>query len=317
MPRVARSTAPPPTISRRTLARFRRVVRWQLVPTAADQRRCLVACLVGVAGARLAAARRFSRRLSSPSRSGSITRRSRACRIWRTSARCSSPRGSCGTAVTIALVLMHVGLGALAAGWVVTQAVSATACGIRLRRHFAQAWPPAVPGVSWPQARELFARSTWVSVAQIGQVLLNGSDVLILGALLGPAATVPYACTGKLVSVLANHPQLLMQTAAPALAEMRASASRTRLLDVALALMRAMLVISGGVACLVLTLNADVRLVVGRPVAVRRHVPDGRDGRRHAAAPRHDDHDLHALRVRPRTTPVAHDRRLTAPLPWP
>ena len=53
-------------------------------------------------------------------------------------------------------------------------------------------------------------------MSQIAQVLLNGTDVMIIGALLGPAAVVPYACTGKLVSVLANQPQAILQSAAPA-----------------------------------------------------------------------------------------------------
>jgi O-antigen/teichoic acid export membrane protein len=94
-----------------------------------------------------------------------------------------------------------------------------------------------------------------VSVSQVAQVFLNGTDVLIVGKMLGPAAVVPYACTAKLVVVLANHPQLLMQTAAPALSELRASGDRHRLGDVCAALTRAMLIVSGGVACLVLAIN--------------------------------------------------------------
>jgi O-antigen/teichoic acid export membrane protein len=74
---------------------------------------------------------------------------------------------------------------------------------------------------------------------------------------LGPAATVPYACTGKLITVLANHPQLLMQAAAPAIAEMRTSASRADVTRVAVALMRAMLILSGAVGCFVLAANEN------------------------------------------------------------
>ena len=51
----------------------------------------------------------------------------------------------------------------------------------------------------------MLGRSAWVSLAQIAQVFLNGTDVLIIGKLLGPAAVVPYSCTSKLVTVLANH----------------------------------------------------------------------------------------------------------------
>ena len=53
----------------------------------------------------------------------------------------------------------------------------------------------------------------------------------VIGALLGPAAVVPYACTAKLVTLLGNQPQLFMQMAVPALSELRA-VSRERLFQV-------------------------------------------------------------------------------------
>ena len=68
-------------------------------------------------------------------------------------------------------------------------------------------------------ARVLNFRLVWISVSQIAQVLLNGTDLLIIAGLLGPTAVVPYACTGKLVSLLANQAQLFMQMALPALSE--------------------------------------------------------------------------------------------------
>jgi len=160
-----------------------------------------------------------------------------------------------GTIVTISLVLAQVGLAALAAGWIVTQAIIATGCALRLRNRFAALWAAESPPPSIADARELLQRSGWVSLSQVGQVFLNGSDVLLLGAILGPAATVPYVCTGKLISVLAHQPQLLMQAAAPAIAEMRTSASREHLARIAVALMRAMLILSGAVACFVLAAN--------------------------------------------------------------
>jgi O-antigen/teichoic acid export membrane protein len=94
-----------------------------------------------------------------------------------------------------------------------------------------------------------------VSVTQVSQVLLAGSDVLVIGWLLGPAAVVPYACTAKLVQVLANHPQMIMQAAAPALSEMRIAETRARLIASTSALTRAMLILSGAVACGVIAVN--------------------------------------------------------------
>ena len=160
-----------------------------------------------------------------------------------------------GTGVTVALVLVGTGLTSLVAGWAITQLVTAAACGWRLRHHFRNAWISKAPSVGWPVARRLLSQSSWVSAAQVAQVFLNGTDVLIIGRILGPGAVVPYACTTKLVTVLANHPQLLMQTAAPALSELRAGGNREQLAEVCSALTRAMLILSGGVACLVLAVN--------------------------------------------------------------
>jgi len=116
-----------------------------------------------------------------------------------------------GTCTTIALVVADAGLYALVAGWIVGLAVPSAAAMWRIRGR----WPRRMPTPS-SDVRQYFHRSIWVSVGQVAQVLLAGSDVLLLGRLLGPAAIVPYACTGKLVTVFANHPQLLMHAAQPA-----------------------------------------------------------------------------------------------------
>jgi O-antigen/teichoic acid export membrane protein len=94
-----------------------------------------------------------------------------------------------------------------------------------------------------------------VSVSQIAHVLLNGTDVLIIGVLLGPAAVVPYVCTGKLVAVLANQPQAILQSAAPALSELRPLGDRARIVRVTAALAQATLAVSGLVACVILAVN--------------------------------------------------------------
>lgn len=237
-----------------TFARFRGIVRWQMVPTAilcaaawwvvAGEWPTLRGPLAIILLAFLAA---FPLRLYHATLQG--------LQDLPYLARVQFLAWSAGTCVTIALVLAGAGLAALAAGWVVTQGVSAAACAVRLRNRFAAVWtaPGSKPSVR--EARDLFSRSGWVSLTQIGHVFLASSDVIVLGAILGPAATVPYACTGKLVTVLANHPQLLMQAAAPAIAEMRTSAARADLTRVAIALMRAMLILSGAVGCFVLAAN--------------------------------------------------------------
>jgi O-antigen/teichoic acid export membrane protein len=162
-----------------------------------------------------------------------------------------------GTGVLIALVFSGAGLAALAVGWLVTQAVTVGACRWRVQRRHSAVWMARPPTVGWTEARTFLARSIWISMAQLAQTLSAGSDVLIVGALLGPAAAVPYACTAKLVQVLANHPQLVMQAAAPALSEMRTSERRERLAATTSALTRAMLVLSGAIGCVVIAANRD------------------------------------------------------------
>ena len=156
------------------------------------------------------------------------------------------------TVTTVVLVLAGWSMYALVLGWVVLMLVPALAAVYRAR----QRWPSsAVSTTEDSSVRHYFSRSMWVSVSQISQVLLNGSDVLLLGRILGAAAVVPYTCTGKLVTVFANHPQLLMHAAQPALSELRGSATRERLATVTTALTQAMLIMSGGIAVLILPVN--------------------------------------------------------------
>ena len=159
------------------------------------------------------------------------------------------------TAITVALVLAGLGLYSLALGWAINQTFSTTVCWLRLRARFPGVLPGRLSKLSWPEARALLTRGFWISVAQVAQVMLIGTDILIIGKLLGPAAVVPYVCTGKLISVLANQPQLLMQSAFPALSEMRMGESRKRLFQVCTALSQAMLIVSGAVVCVVMVVN--------------------------------------------------------------
>jgi O-antigen/teichoic acid export membrane protein len=96
-----------------------------------------------------------------------------------------------GTLLNVILVLQGYTLSALAAGWCLTQAIVIGACGLRLAWAFPGAMPRRLALSEFTSARDYVARSIWVSVSQIAQVLLNGTDVMIVGALLGPAAVVP------------------------------------------------------------------------------------------------------------------------------
>jgi len=157
--------------------------------------------------------------------------------------------------VTVLLVLMGRGIDALAIGWVVGQFASGITSGYRLWTRFPAAIPLGLPALSWEKTRDWLASSAWVSVAQVAQVLMNGSELLVIGKMLGPAATVPYACTARLIQVFSNAPTLVMQTAGPALAELRAADERGRLSPVTGGLTQATLLLSGAIACIVLAVN--------------------------------------------------------------
>jgi O-antigen/teichoic acid export membrane protein len=159
------------------------------------------------------------------------------------------------TIATIALVVAGAGLWSLVIGWAVAQSVTIAASWLRVERRHHDAWPSGDLKPSLPELRAYGVNAAWISMAQIAQVLLSGSDLLMLGAILGPHAVVLYSCTSKLTSVLANHPQLIMNAAIPALSEHWAAGRRERLVELVTALTLAMLTASGLIVCLTLALN--------------------------------------------------------------
>jgi O-antigen/teichoic acid export membrane protein len=158
-------------------------------------------------------------------------------------------------ALTVALIFAGFGLYALVVGWAATQLLAVPVLLYRFKRRFPGVLPRTLPRLPWTIARTKLINGFWVSLNQIAVVLLVGTDVLIIGKLLGPAAVVPYVCTGKLMAVLANQPQMLMQVAMPGLSELRARQERERLSGVCIALSQSMLLASGAVVCVVLATN--------------------------------------------------------------
>lgn len=159
------------------------------------------------------------------------------------------------TVATVVLVLAGVGLHSLVVGWMITQ-VGGGLCGlVRLKLRHPQVFPAALPRLLWSETREHLGKGLWVSVAQVAQVMLRGSELLIIARVIGPEAVVVYSCTDKLGSVLSNQPLAILQAALPALSQMKVAESRERLLQVCTALMHATLIASGAIACCVLAVN--------------------------------------------------------------
>jgi O-antigen/teichoic acid export membrane protein len=160
-----------------------------------------------------------------------------------------------GTLLTVALVVSGWGLQALAAGGVLIQFVPLAACWWRLQARFPGALPRGLPGWNWPQSLPHVRRAGWMSLQKLAHLMINGADVLIVAKVFGPAAVVPYGCTQKLIAVLANQPQLLTETALPAMSELKVGATREKRLTVSSALVLAMLLSSGAVFSVILAVN--------------------------------------------------------------
>jgi O-antigen/teichoic acid export membrane protein len=163
---------------------------------------------------------------------------------------------SAGAVITIAGVAGGLGLYSLSAGWITTQFVSAIVGWRRLVNTHGHVLPARLPVLTWSTAKQQLGTGAWISINQVAQVLLGGTDLVVIGKLLGPEAVVPYACTGKLLTMLANQPQMFMQMALPALSELRTAASREHLFDVARSMAQVMLLLSGAIVTVVLAVNA-------------------------------------------------------------
>jgi len=160
-----------------------------------------------------------------------------------------------GAAVTVIGAWAGWGLIALACGWITTQVITAASTWRRLATNFPDVMPSQLPALTLAAAKQQLSRGVWISFNQIAQVLLVGTDLVIVGKLLGPAAVVPYACTGRLLTMLANQPQMFMQLALPALSELRTAATRERLFEVSRSMSQAMLLLSGGIVVVVTAVN--------------------------------------------------------------
>ena len=160
-----------------------------------------------------------------------------------------------GFVVTVVLVANGWGLYGLAAGWVVLQCYVYGSSWYRLKTRHRDVLPRRVSRVWWTEARGLILGGSCISLSQVAQSLVAGSDMLIIGRVLGPLAVTPYSITGKLIAALGNQPALVMQAALPGLAEIRGGADRAHLQRVASALSQAMLLVSGLVFCVVLVVN--------------------------------------------------------------
>jgi O-antigen/teichoic acid export membrane protein len=159
------------------------------------------------------------------------------------------------TALVVGMLLSGARFYALAGGWCVQQMGHDLVALIRLRRSR----PDLVSAEIWRSAGPLrwrwFLRGFWVNVNQLATQLSAGSDLLIVGRSINAATVVVYSSTNKLITVLQNQPQILASVALPGISHMKTSESRERILQATTSLTQAMLLLAGGVFCIILAVN--------------------------------------------------------------
>jgi O-antigen/teichoic acid export membrane protein len=160
-----------------------------------------------------------------------------------------------GVVVSIVLVLHGWGLYALAIAWSVAQLTSHLAYYVRVKRRFPHALPHGLPSLSRAEAAGRLARGFWIILSQLAVMLATGTDLVVIAAILGPASVVPYTITDKLVTLFANVPQHLLAAAQPGLSEVKASHERVRLAAICVALTRAVLLVSGLIASVIVAVD--------------------------------------------------------------
>jgi O-antigen/teichoic acid export membrane protein len=160
-----------------------------------------------------------------------------------------------GTAATVVLVLQGFRLYALAFSWIGMQAGTILAFVYRVWTRFPEALPRRLPPMDRQTVKHFFRRGFWVSLNQVAQPLLAGSDLVLVGKLVGPAAVVPYSATGKLSGTLSNQSQILMVSAVPGLSELKTGASKDHIRNVTTALTLSVLVLCGAIVTVVLAIN--------------------------------------------------------------
>lgn len=161
------------------------------------------------------------------------------------------------TAVIVVMLLLGARFYALACGWCLQQVGHDLVAFFRLRKSRPDLLSRKVWHSAGPLRWRWFTRGFWVNVNQIATALSFGSDLLIVGRAINAATVVVYSATSKLITVLQNQPQILASVALPGISQMKNSESRERTLLATTSLTQGMLLLAGGVFCLIIGVNQE------------------------------------------------------------
>jgi O-antigen/teichoic acid export membrane protein len=162
---------------------------------------------------------------------------------------------SLGALTSVVFVLLGWRLSALAVSWCTSQLFLYVVCLLRVRSRHPHALGGGIARLPRADAVARLRKGFWVTVSQVTVLVAGGIDLLVIASLLGPSAVTPYTITDKLVTMLNNVPLMIMAAAQPALSELSRGADRRRLSDICVALTRAVLLVSGLIATVVVIVD--------------------------------------------------------------
>jgi O-antigen/teichoic acid export membrane protein len=160
-----------------------------------------------------------------------------------------------GAAVQILLLKLGYGLWAMVGGFLAGQGTVVVLLVLRLAWKFPACFPRRLPSLFQPGSRPLLAAGAWASVSALGNVVLSGLDVLILGMLIDPAAATVYALTTRLPGTLSRQLHQVIGTLMPSLAEAGAERSPAAMAQTLTTLFLCQAILVGFGAVLVLGVN--------------------------------------------------------------
>jgi O-antigen/teichoic acid export membrane protein len=160
-----------------------------------------------------------------------------------------------GAVASATLVFAGCRLNALAISWSMSQLVMYGGCFLRVRSRFPRAIAGGLPPLTRTEAKAKLGKGFWVIVSQVAVTMAAGTDLVVIAARLGPSMVTPYTITDKLVTMANNLPLMILAAAQPALSELSTSGARERLSNVCFGLTRAVLLVSGLIATVVVIVD--------------------------------------------------------------
>ena len=154
--------------------------------------------------------------------------------------------------VCIFLVINGWGLAALVTAWAVQWILVSFAAGSRVLMRYRNIVPALPTPLSFRRTARMFYDGGWTITNMIGVALVNSTDAILIGSIIGKAAVAPYTLTIQLVTVLSPIVLILTPSILPGLSELRGKAAHGRVVTVTTAYTQTVLLLSGWMGSVIL-----------------------------------------------------------------